>query len=299
MQRAKLALSCLSAIAASLLVASVVPAAGEHAAVELDDHQMGACESGVTLAALNVLGSEQSESEYTIDPVVPNTIDRIVLSAEHTIIGIASFYDDPQKTASGEQYDPSAFTAAAQLEIRGRFGGIQFGRLYRPAYGLGEYGGKKIIVRFNDVGPLRPGRKFDLSRAAMSYFDGSLVKGLLPDFKMTPLPLGRSYPEGPVTDLQLAALGIDDAGVVTAYAAAVDEPQLIHTNGISQPKPPAREAARSKKSKSASTLRVRAKVAAARMRAKATAARMRAKAAAARLRARTAAVIVQGSPQTR
>ena len=119
----------------------------------------------------------------------------------------------------GEQYNPNAYTAAAQLEIRGKFGGIQYGRLYRPAYGLGEYGGKKIIVRFNDVGPLRPGRKFDLSRAAMTYFDGTLDRGLLPGFRMTPLPLDRSYPEGPVTDQELAALGIESD--VTDVACAI------------------------------------------------------------------------------
>src|SRR5690348_7496570 len=86
------------------------------------------------------------------------------------IVGAASFYDDPGETASGEQYDPKAFTAAAQLEIRDKFGGIKFGRLYRASYAIAEYAGKKLILKFNDVGPLRPGRKFDLSRAAMEYF---------------------------------------------------------------------------------------------------------------------------------
>ncbi|HET7680714.1 MAG TPA: hypothetical protein VFK79_11330, partial [Xanthobacteraceae bacterium] len=68
--------------------------------------------------------------------------------------------------------------------------------------------------------PLRPGRKFDLSRAAFAYFDG-LEKGLLPDVKVTPLPLGQSYPAGPVTDTQLAALGLGNllpAGAVSISA---------------------------------------------------------------------------------
>jgi rare lipoprotein A len=123
---------------------------------------------------------------------------------EEPIIGVASFYDDPQETASGEAYDPNAFTAAAQLDIRSRFGGIQFGKNYQPAYALVEYADKKLILKFNDVGPLMPGRKFDLSRAAMRYFDG-LGKGLLADVKVTPLPLGQAYVAGPVIDADITA----------------------------------------------------------------------------------------------
>jgi rare lipoprotein A len=140
------------------------------------------------------------------------------LSSAETIIGIASFYHEPQQTASGEPFDPDAFTAAAQLEIRGKFGGIRFGVKYQPAYAVAEYKGKKLILKFNDVGPLRPGRKFDLSRAAFAYF-GKLKKGLLPDVKVTPLPLGQSYPAGPVTDAQLAALGLGN--LLPAGAASI------------------------------------------------------------------------------
>ena len=153
---------------------------------------------------------------------IPSQAFAVLPSAE-TIIGIASFYDYPQKTASGEQYDPTAFTAAAQLGIRDKFGGIRFGRLYQPAYAVAEYGDRKLILKFNDVGPLRPGRKFDLSRAAFAYFN-DLDKGLLPEFKVTPLPLGQAYPAGPVTDAQLAALGIGNIGVAVAMAEAAITP---------------------------------------------------------------------------
>lgn len=149
---------------------------------------------------------------------------RIFLPSDETIIGAASFYDEPQETASGERFDPDGFTAAAQLEIRAKFGGIKFGVKYQPAYAVVEYAGKKLILRFNDVGPLRPGRKFDLSRAAMAYFDG-LIKGVLPDVKVTPLPLGQSFPAGPVTDTQLAALGIAiGEPYATAQVAIAHEP---------------------------------------------------------------------------
>jgi hypothetical protein len=153
---------------------------------------------------------------------------------DKAIVGVASFYDDPGETASGDQYDPDAFTAAAQLEIRDKFGGIRFGKNYRPAYAVAEYEGKKTILKFNDVGTLRPGRKFDLSRAAMVFF-GGLEKGLLPDFKVTPLPLGQTYPAGPLTDEQLAALpiGSDDIGLVTQqdHAAAPKPLSLLRPRG--------------------------------------------------------------------
>ncbi len=138
-----------------------------------------------------------------------------------TIIGAASFYDIPGETASGEQYDPKAFTAAVQLDIRDKFGGIKFGSLYRVAFALAEYSGKKLILKFNDVGPLRPGRKFDLSRAAMEYFDG-IEKGVLPELKVTVLPIGQGYTPGPVTEEELAALGFGKANFKLASAEPAD-----------------------------------------------------------------------------
>jgi len=113
------------------------------------------------------------------------------------IVGTASFYDYPSSTASGEPYDPDAFTAAVHLSIRNKFGGIRYGAKYQPAYGIAEYGGKRLVLKFNDVGPLRPGRKFDLSRAAMAYF-GGLDQGLLVNFKVTRLPIGPTYATGPL-----------------------------------------------------------------------------------------------------
>src|SRR5688500_14447385 len=108
MQRVTSALSCFSAIAASLLVASVTPAAGELGAIEWDDHKIEAAAPGVTLAVLepSILDSKTIEGERA---GVPNTNGRVVLSAADAIVGIASFYDYPQQTASGEQYDPNAF----------------------------------------------------------------------------------------------------------------------------------------------------------------------------------------------
>ena len=204
---AKLGLRCLSAIAASVLVtcSAFAVAVDESSACQPDERVLAI--STMTVATLHqaMIGPGAAEFDGPVGSIGPIQSGRASLPSDTTIVGIASFYDDPGETASGEQYDPNAFTAAAQLRIRNEFGGIKFGRLYRAAYGVGEYEGKKIILKFNDVGPLKPGRKFDLSRAAMTYF-GGLEKGLLPDFKVTPLPLGPAYPAGPITDEQLTAL---------------------------------------------------------------------------------------------
>lgn len=131
--------------------------------------------------------------------------------ASATLVGIASTYNpnryddgvDVAVTASGEPYDPDAWTAAIQIDLRAQFGGVRYGRLYRPVYALVESGGesgvKRVIVKINDVGPLRPGRVIDLNERAMRYFDPSLERGLLPDMKVSLLP-GNDWTPGPVGD---------------------------------------------------------------------------------------------------
>jgi rare lipoprotein A len=67
----------------------------------------------------------------------------------------ASFYDEPQGTANGEQFDPEALTAAHKtwaFDTRVR--------VTNPA------NGKSVVVRINDRGPYIDGRCIDLSRAA-------------------------------------------------------------------------------------------------------------------------------------
>jgi rare lipoprotein A len=231
---------CLGASALSGLLVNQALACGERAWDDSDEVVIGATEP-VTTAALasTLVVSTNIASDSQVDPEPRTDTDppRVwVAPAEETIVGIASFYDYPQQTASGEPYDPEAFTAAAQLKIRDKFGGIKFGRLYQPAYAVAEYENKKIILKFNDVGPLRPGRKFDLSRAAMAYFDG-LEKGLLQDFKVTPLPLGQTYVAGPVTDAQLLALGIGDMGLgfSTAHAPIAQEASIQDSRAIVLP----------------------------------------------------------------
>jgi rare lipoprotein A len=119
------------------------------------------------------------------------------------IVGTASMYDPTRpgyksgggETASGERYNPSAWAAAIQINLRGEFGGVRDGT--KPRYALVESDGKKVIVKINDVGPLEPGRVIDFDRQTMRYFDPSLQGGLIHNVKVTPLP-GNHYAPGPV-----------------------------------------------------------------------------------------------------
>ncbi|GAA1797945.1 hypothetical protein GCM10009682_19560 [Luedemannella flava] len=68
-----------------------------------------------------------------------------------------SFYDEPQGTASGEAFDPTALTAAHRtLPFDTRV------RVTNPSTG------KSVVVRINDRGPALEDRCLDLSAAAFS-----------------------------------------------------------------------------------------------------------------------------------
>lgn len=73
-----------------------------------------------------------------------------------TAQAVASWYGpgfERARTASGEPFDPRAFSAASRT--------LPFGTLLRVGYG-----GRSVIVRVNDRGPFVPGRDLDLSQAA-------------------------------------------------------------------------------------------------------------------------------------
>ena len=125
------------------------------------------------------------------------------------IVGIASMYNpgDPHdrdagdaQTASGELYDGAAWTAAIRTDLRGKFGGVRYGRNYRPAYALVEAGSKRAIIKINDVGPLAFGRVIDLNKRTMRYFDPSLQLGLIHGMRVVALP-GKNWKPGPVDDV--------------------------------------------------------------------------------------------------
>jgi rare lipoprotein A len=127
-----------------------------------------------------------------------------------TVIGSASAYNPYRdgngsheiQTASGEPYDPTAWTAAIQIDLREQFGGVRYGKNYQPTYALVESGEKQVIVKINDVGPLKPGRVIDLNERSMGYFDPSLRIGLISDVIITLLP-GKDWTPGPIGGDQL------------------------------------------------------------------------------------------------
>lgn len=69
----------------------------------------------------------------------------------------ASFYDEGQMTANGEQFDPDALTAAHKT--------LAFNTRVRVT---NSDNGKSVVVRINDRGPFVEGRCLDLSRAAFA-----------------------------------------------------------------------------------------------------------------------------------
>lgn len=80
----------------------------------------------------------------------------------------ASYYWEPQPTASGEHYDPEAFTAAHKS--------LPFGSKVRVT---NKRNGKSVVVRINDRGPYVGGRCLDLSRASMKKI-GGISSGVAP-----------------------------------------------------------------------------------------------------------------------
>jgi rare lipoprotein A len=121
------------------------------------------------------------------------------------IVGVASTYNpyrvgvdpDEMQTASGELYDSATWTAAIQIDLREQFRGVRYGKNYQPAYALVESGERKVIVKINDVGPLKPGRVIDLNERSMRYFDPTLQLGLISDVKVALLP-GADWTPGPI-----------------------------------------------------------------------------------------------------
>ena len=139
-----------------------------------------------------------SETSFIVElldcPAIGNT-ETFVPTGEE-FVGAASTYNphDPRdkfagsgRTSTGELYDGANWTAAIRTDLRWYFNGVRYGRNYKPVFALVEGAAKKVIVRINDVGPLRPGRIIDLNARTMHYFDPSLKAGLIQDVKVTPL----------------------------------------------------------------------------------------------------------------
>jgi len=82
--------------------------------------------------------------------------------------GIASYYSQGQRTASGARFNPSAMTAAHRS--------LPFGTKVRVT---NRRNGRSVVVTINDRGPFIRGRVIDLSRGAASVI-GMTGAGLAP-----------------------------------------------------------------------------------------------------------------------
>lgn len=82
--------------------------------------------------------------------------------------GIASFYSQGNRTASGEKFDPSELTAAHPT--------LPFGTRLRVT---NQHTGRSVTVRVNDRGPYVPGRVVDVSYSAAQEL-GMVGRGVAP-----------------------------------------------------------------------------------------------------------------------
>jgi peptidoglycan lytic transglycosylase len=82
--------------------------------------------------------------------------------------GIASFYSQGTKTASGEKFDPNELTAAHPT--------LPFGTKLRVT---NQHTGRSVTVRVNDRGPYVPGRVVDVSYSAAQEL-GMVGRGVAP-----------------------------------------------------------------------------------------------------------------------
>ena len=87
---------------------------------------------------------------------------------DHALEGIASYYWQGQKTASGEPFNKRAMTAAHPT--------LPFNSLVRVE---DPKTGNSVVVRINDRGPFVPGRVIDLSEKAAEII-GLTGRGVAP-----------------------------------------------------------------------------------------------------------------------
>ena len=89
--------------------------------------------------------------------------------AGSTSHGYATFYNEPQRTASGERFDKRALTAAHRT--------LRMGTMVRVT---NEHNGRSVVVRINDRGPFgKRSRIIDLSEAAARQLD-MIEAGVVP-----------------------------------------------------------------------------------------------------------------------
>lgn len=104
--------------------------------------------SAVSTVTTGALPPAKAKHTTALKPVTGGPV-------RHMLEGIASYYWQGQKTASGEKFDPQALTAAHRtlpMNTRVKVTHVE--------------SGKSVVVRINDRGPFKPGRVVDLSDRA-------------------------------------------------------------------------------------------------------------------------------------
>jgi rare lipoprotein A len=103
----------------------------------------------------NHKASTATNGRVAVRSHTPFETDRHAAATKVTPYGVASFYSEGTRTASGEQFDPNALTAAHP--------NLPFGTKLRVT---DVDTGRSVVVRVNDRGPFVPGRVVDISHSA-------------------------------------------------------------------------------------------------------------------------------------
>ena len=130
--------------------------------------RIGTALIGVVFCAAGIMGCGTSSPRFRSEPRSA-PVSRDVGS--HQLSGVASYYADEfdgRTTASGEQYDMHALTAAHRT--------LPFSTAVRVT---NTENGRSVIVRINDRGPFKDDRVIDLSLEAAQRI-GLIAKGTGP-----------------------------------------------------------------------------------------------------------------------
>jgi peptidoglycan lytic transglycosylase len=111
---------------------------------------------------------EQPRRPVAVASVVRRAPQTEVSTTQGKSNGIASFYSQGTKTASGEKFDPNELTAAHPT--------LPFGTKLRVT---NQHTGRSVTVRVNDRGPYVPGRVVDVSYSAAQQL-GMVGRGVAP-----------------------------------------------------------------------------------------------------------------------
>jgi rare lipoprotein A (peptidoglycan hydrolase) len=134
----------------------------------------------IILGMLSLVGFTVVTSEENIYKPVVNSNTEVNDEENNNNISLVDYIDKGvmraswygprfhgKKTANGEIYDQTAFTAAHKK--------IKFGTLLKVT---NPNNNKSVVVRINDRGPFIPGRQLDLSKAAALELD-MMEKGVV------------------------------------------------------------------------------------------------------------------------